>query len=160
MAAPSVRIAQSSAEVVWSAVLLGVGGLLLGLLLPTAAQWVLSLPWVPLQGPLELIQRIDAVVPVWVLPVVGVLAGAVLALVGAGQEPVVVVSERELVITRGDQRTRVARSQVGEVRVEGKHLVVRDHGDVELAHQRVSGDVAVLQDALRRHDWPSAGSVA
>ncbi|SDE00546.1 YqeB family protein [Auraticoccus monumenti] len=153
-----VRIGPTTSDLTAAAALLGAGGLLLGLLLPWLAALLLGLPWVPFQGPLELVRVLQDTVPVWVLPLVGLVGGGLLGWFGSADDPVVTVSARELVITQGSQRQRFARSQVAEVEVHEGHLVVRDAADVELTHEKVSGDVGALGEALRRFDWPTPTS--
>lgn len=44
-----------------------------------------------------------------------------------------------------------ALSQVHEAVIEGRHLSLRDEGDVDLVRERVEGTVPALVQALRRH---------
>jgi hypothetical protein len=151
------------ASVLVLAVTTGAGGGL-GALLPALTGWLLALPWVPLQGPLTLVDRLADAAPWWLLVVVAapwwllvVVAAVVGALAGLGtleQCTSATVTPREVVLVRGSRRRRWARAQVHEVVLEGRHLSLRDERDVDLVREAVDGSAAALAETLRRHGWP------
>ena len=128
-------------------------GAALGLLLPTLTGWALSLPWLPLQGPVRLLDQLGAVAPWWALVLVGLVAGTLVGLGLLDGFTTVTVTDREVVVVRGSERRRWARSQVHEAVVEGRHLSLRDERDVDLVRERVDGSIPALVEALRRHGW-------
>lgn len=128
------------------------GGVLV--VLPRAAEWLLGLPWVPFGGLLRLATEVDAYVAWWVLALVGLVAGVLVGLALVDQTTVVTVDDREIVITEGRKRVRLARAQVHRVVLDGRRLSLRDERDVDLASQTVDGEPAELTAALRRHGWP------
>lgn len=152
---PSTVIGLKRGDQVIVTLVLVVGGAALLAVLPLAADWLLSnLPWIPWQGPFELVLTGEEGLTRWGLAGIGAVLGLLLAFFVVADEPVVEISERHLLITKGDERHRYARSQVRAVGIEKKHLVVFDHDDVELLHLKVDRRddiVAALQD----HDWPS-----
>lgn len=142
-----------SSAVILSLGLGAVGFALLGFA-PRVTAWALSLPWVPFGGPLRVLQELGSTIPWWALGLAGLALGAALGLILYAAEPVISVSDRAIVITRGDHRTRVARSQVLTATIEDKHLVLRDQHDVELAYEKLdSGRQARVAEALDRHRW-------
>lgn len=142
----------TSAVVVAGAAMLGV---VVFAVLPRLTDSLLSLPWVPMAGPLRLIRSLDAQLASWLLPVIGLILGAAVGLFLLTQLVVVTVSEREIVITEGTKRTRLARSQVHWVGVEGRRLTLRNQEDVDLLDQKIDGEPPELVDALHRHGWPT-----
>lgn len=159
IARPSSGISETRiAEPLSTAVILAaIFGLLGGALLsagPQLANWALDLPWTPLAGPLRLVQEVGGFLPWWVLGLVGLVVG-----IGAGlflfhAEPVICVSDRAIVIVKGDSRSRAARSQVAEVSVHDRQLVIRDRDDVELVHQKLDRAMAArVVEALLHHGW-------
>ncbi|RCK70388.1 hypothetical protein DT076_06985 [Desertihabitans brevis] len=108
-----------------------------------------------MQSQAEVVQRVAEHVPVWVLPALGLVAGVVVGVLGTLDDPEVLVSAREIVVRKGDKRTRVARSQVAEAGVRDQHLVLFDAADSELLHQRVPGDPQAVERALQQHGWPA-----
>ncbi|MDG4764024.1 hypothetical protein O7632_07885 [Solwaraspora sp. WMMD406] len=140
--------------------LVGLGGAAGGLL-PPLAGWLLGLPWVPLAGPLRLIDALPRTPAV----VGGVVAGALvgLTLLGAvhASQLLVTVSRCELRIRHGEVDVTLHRSDIGAVFLEpGRsfladgRLVVLDRRGAELC-SRV-GDISAtrLADALRAHGYP------
>lgn len=123
--------------------------------LPAVAGWALNaLPWIPWQGPLELAVAAQEHLGVWGMAGLGAVLGLLLTFLALGDEPVVEISERHILVTKGDERHRFARSQVGLATVEGKNLLVHDPDDVELLHLKVDRrqDIA---DALQARGWPT-----
>lgn len=126
--------------------------------LPTLARWALTgLPWIPWQGPLELTVVAEEHLTLWGMAGIGLVLGAVLSLLVVAGEPVVEISERHILVTKGDERHRFARSQVGMAGVDGKHLVVHDRDDVELLHLKVDRRQEI-GDALTARGWPATGA--
>lgn len=136
------------------AVLLAGLGAALGALLKPFAGWALSLPWVPLGGPLRLI---DAVPPTPALiggVVLGIVAGLLLAAVGDAEHLYVVVTRDELTLRRGEFEAMVPRTAVGAVFLDGTRMVVLGHRGQELCSR--AGDLSAqrLATTLRSHGYP------
>lgn len=137
---------------------LGAAALLgfVGWTLPLLTQWATSLPWLAMQGPLELVRVAGDATPGWARVVAGSVIGAVVGLYLAAAATVITVSDRAIVIAKGSSRLRLARSQVHEAAVENKRLVLRDHTDVELSYEKIDGDATRLAEALVRYGWRDA----
>lgn len=130
-------------------------GLVVGWGLPRLAERLLdSLPWLPFQGPLTLLVELDQRLPTLLMAALGAVAGLLLGLVVIGDEPRITVGDAEIVVRKGERRTRFGRGQVGAVGIVDKHLVVRDHGDTEVLAIRVGGRQRIA-DALRERGWPA-----
>lgn len=125
-----------------------------GAALKPVAGWALTLPWVPLGGPLRLI---DAVPPVPALiggVLLGVVAGLVLAAADAAEHLYVVVDQERLTLCRGEVEASVPRTAVGWVFLDGDRLVVLGHRGEELCSQAGEVSAARLAGALRSHGYP------
>jgi len=81
--------------------------------------------------------------------VLGFLAGVLLI----HDEPILTISSSELLVCKGDRRHRFARAQVGAVGIINRHLVIRDHSNVELLYVKIDQRNRV-EAALRAGDWP------
>ena len=152
---PNDRIAASTATSTIVFSVATVLGLVVFAVLPRLADSLLSLPWVPMAGPLHLVRSLDARSAWWLLPVAGLVLGAAVGTFLLTQLVVVTVSEREIVVTEGRKRTRLARSQVHWGGTEGRRLTLRDKHDVDLLDQKIDGEPPELIDALHRHGWPT-----
>lgn len=130
-------------------------GVALGWLLPFLADWAVSLPWFPFQGPLELVASLPPL-PVTVGGLVlGVAAGVVLALVSEAEYTTVTVDDAQVTITREESAQVVERSAVTAVFLDEKALVLLGRATEELA--RGAGELpaeARLREAFLAHGYP------
>src|SRR4051812_6027841 len=136
--------------VVLGAPALGVG---LGLLLPRAARWLLTLSWVPLGGPLKLVSLLDHGWGAVAAPVVGGLLGVALAWVAFAESLTVTLTDREIRLVK-DQKTRVIPSvQVHTVFLDGKQLVILDPESRQLLRDRHEASGTRLAQAFHAHGY-------
>lgn len=136
-----------------------VGGLVLGLVLAWGLPWLSglagSLEWFPFRDVLRLIGRLSTEHPVvsimlWVaLPLAGMIGGVLL---GAAATTIR-VADGEIIISKDDDRTRVARAQVDRILLEGKQLSIRDDRDVDLVTTKLDVPVDEVVTALEVHGW-------
>ncbi len=121
--------------------------------LPRLAIWALiELPWVPWEGPLQLAVTAGQALTSWGMGILGAFAGSGLGLIILHGEPVVTISEHELVVTRGEKRRSFARTQVSTATVVGKKLVIKNPRSVELLYLKVNEPENVAK-ALREKGW-------
>ncbi|MFE0016539.1 hypothetical protein ACFWXH_16940 [Mesorhizobium sp. NPDC059054] len=120
--------------------------------LPDLAGWLLELPWVPWEEPLNLALTIGQKLSPWALAIIGGLLGLGGGFLIVHDEPTVSVSADELIVQRGDKRYRFARSQVRTAMISNKRLLVRDHDDVELLYIKLAQRREVA-GALREKGW-------
>ena len=142
------------AERYGAAVLLTGLGAGAGALLKPLAGWALMLPWVPLAGPLRLI---DALPPVPALiggVLLGIVAGLVLAAADAADHLYVAVDREWLRLRRGESEASAPRTAVGCVFLDGDRLVVLGHRGEELCSRAGDVSAARLAGALRSHGYP------
>lgn len=127
----------------------------LGWLLQSLAGWLVSLPWVPFEGPLRLIDRLpDPHATIGSL-VVGALGGLAIAYLGAREYVTVTIDHDQITTKQGDSTRVVGRGSVTAVFLDGKQLVLLDRSSRELLRQR--GDLPSakrLQAAFVAHGYP------
>jgi hypothetical protein len=126
-----------------------------GWLLKSLAEWATSLPWVPFQGPLELVASVpDPQATIGSLAL-GVAGGLVVAVLAEQDYVRVTVEDDQLTVTRGGSSRRVPRASVEAVFLDGKQLVLLGHETDEVV--REGGDLPDaerLQAAFRAHGYP------
>ena len=76
----------------WVIALFVLGGIALGILLPAIARWASDFPWVPFQGPLQLLGSFDQPWLVWGRPILGALIALGFALWVIIDSPVLVIT--------------------------------------------------------------------
>ncbi|MEF9907552.1 YqeB family protein [Streptomyces sp. P9-A2] len=127
-------------------VLAGAGvGWLVGFL----ADWLVTLPWAPLQGPAELV----ASIPAPGLPAAGSVAGLALGLVAQHEQLVIRLSGDRVVLTRKGRAQEFSHDAIAAVFRDGKQLVLLGHEGGELTRQECDLDMGRVADAFAEHGY-------
>ncbi|MGC0251963.1 YqeB family protein [Pseudactinotalea sp. Z1748] len=139
----------------WLTVLLfGALGLSVGLLVPLLANWAAEVPWMPFQGPLQLIGSFDHDWLTWGRPAIGAVLGLLVALFVLRVSPVLTLTDERIEIRAGDEVTVIEREKVDGVRRKGSNIVILSATGRELFHGEVEGSKDALREAFLRHDYP------
>ncbi len=142
----------------WVLGLFGGGGVLAGVLLPLVSRWASELPWVPFQGPLELLGSFDQAWLTWGRPALGLLLGLVLAAWVIADSPVLEIESTEIRVRRRGQVERVLqRSKVDSVHRRGGKVVIETAEGRKLFEGDVEGDKTAIRDAFLAHGYPWEG---
>jgi hypothetical protein len=120
-----------------------------GWLVGVLADWLVTLPWAPMQGPARLVASIPAP---W-LPVAGSVAGLVLGLVAQYEQLAIRLSDDRVVFTSKGREEEFARDTVAGAFQDGKHLVLLGHDGGELARQECDVDVGRVAGAFTAHGY-------
>lgn len=144
-------LGQPALTTVCTYVALGLAGAGVGWLIGPLADWLVTLPWAPLQGPAELVSSL----PAPALSTVGAVAGLVLGLVAQYEQLVVRLSDERVALTRKGRQQEFPRDAVATVFRDGGQLVLLGHGGGELTRQECDLDTGRLADAFteRGYAW-------
>lgn len=143
----------------WVLALFGLGGVAVGALLPVLAGWAARLPWVPFQGPLELLGSFDQTWLTWGRPVLGVVVGLTVAVWVILDSPVLDFHDDQIHVRRRGQVERIIeRVKVDSVYRRGSKIVVETATGRRLFEDEIEGDKDVLRDAFLSHGYPWEGS--
>lgn len=138
-----------------------VAGIVAGFVLPLLARWAAGLPWVPFQGPLELISSFDATWLVWGRPLIGALLGLAFGLYVVAGTPVLEIRDDALEVRRNGQVQRVIpRETVGGVHLRGSKTVVEAKEGRVLFEDDVEGGKDAIRQAFVDHGYPWEGGPA
>jgi hypothetical protein len=130
-------------------------GAVAGWLLKSAAAWAASLPWVPFQGPLELLASVPDPWATAGSLALGVAAGLAVAVLAERDYVRVAVADDQVTIAHGGSSRQVPRASTAAVFLDAKQLVLLGRSTEELA--RVGGDLpdaGRLEAAFRGHGYP------
>jgi hypothetical protein len=130
-------------------------GAVAGWLLKSLAEWATTLPWVPFQGPLELVASVPEPYATIGSLALGAAGGLVVAVLAEQDYVRVAVDDDEVTISRGGSSRRVPRASVAAVFLDGKQLVLLGHATEEL--DREGGDLPDgkrLQVAFEARGYP------
>lgn len=130
-----------------------VAGAGLGWLVKALAGWASTLPWVPFQGPLELIASLPEPWVTLGALVVGAVAGLVLAFIAHQENLAVTVTADTVTLKRGEHTREIAAGSVGGVFVDDKCLVLLGRDTGELARERSDLGTPRLRDAFTAHGY-------
>ncbi|MFE4057312.1 hypothetical protein ACFXP3_13620 [Streptomyces sp. NPDC059096] len=130
-------------------VLVGAG---LGWLVAPLARWLTTLPWVPFQGPVELV----ASIPAPVLSAVGAVAGLVIMLAFHHQQLVIRLSDDRVVLIRKGGEQAFPRDAVAMAFRDGDQLVLLGQDTGELARHGCDLKADRVADAFKEHGYPWA----
>lgn len=145
---------------VWVLVLFGIGGIALGFLLPLLATWAAKLPWMPFQGPIELLGSFDDTWLVWGRPLIGLALGLALAIWVIADSPVLRIgADRIEVRRRGETQRVIERAKVDSVHRRGSTVVIETPGGRTLFKGDVEGDRGQIRDAFVDLGYPWEGPV-
>ncbi len=124
-------------------------------LLKLAAEWLVTLRWVPFKGPLELIDSIPEPAATLGALGVGLVIGVLLALTAHSESLTVEVSDEQVTLTDGENRTSTfPREQVSAVFRDKNRLVLLGPDTGELARKTHDLSVAQLEETFRAHGYP------
>jgi len=142
----------------WVAALCGGGGVALGALIPILARWVATLPWAPLQGPIELLGSTSQPWLAWGRPVLGLAVGLAMAAWIVVDSPVLDIHDHEIHVRRRGQVERVIeRAKVDAVYRRGSKLVIETDTGRPLFEGEIEGDEAAVRDVFVTHGFPWEG---
>ncbi|MCO1598008.1 hypothetical protein M8C17_22935 [Micromonospora sp. RHAY321] len=124
-----------------------------GGLLALAAGWVAGLPWAPLQGLFELLDRLPQPQATAGTAGVGALAGLVVAGIGTAERLIVTVDAAQVRLRRAGKDRHVSRAETRVVFVDDGHLVLLDADNAELTREPTDLPADRLAAAFRTHGW-------
>ncbi|MEU8780319.1 hypothetical protein [Streptomyces sp. NPDC048637] len=131
-------------------VLVGAGA---GWLVKVLAEWLVTLPWAPMQGPAKLLTSIPEPWLTVGLLSVGAALGLVLALMAQHEELAVAVSNERVALTRRARGQEFAHDRVVQAFLDGKQLVLLGGDNGELAREACELNAQRVADAFRAHGY-------
>jgi len=147
------------AGTVWVLALLSLGGLALGALLPVLAGWAEDVPWMPFQGPLELLGSFDEPWLTWGRPAVGLLAGLGFALWTISDAPVLEIDPEQILVRRHGQVERVIeRTKVAAVYPRRSDIVLETDSGRKLFEGDIEGGRSAIRSAFVDNGYPWEGA--
>jgi hypothetical protein len=129
-------------------------GALLGWGLVALLDWLLGLPWIPMRGPLTLLDSVPDAIALPALIGLGIVAGVLFGVYALQDELFVTVDDHEVRLKHGDADRRLPRTAVHAVFLDRKDLVLLGDDGNELAREKTDRPAARLAEAFTRHGYP------
>ncbi len=134
---------------------------LLGVVLPYLANLAADAPWVPFEGPIELLASFDEPWLVWGRPVIGLILGLGFAGWVVVSSPVLHLSNDDIrVECRGQIERVIQRETVAAIHRRGSKVIIETANGRELFNDEIEGDKVAIRDAFVRHAYPWEGDTA
>ena len=149
-----VRLGLSTGDAVSLLVIAPVVGMGIGVGLPWVAEWAENLPWVPFQGPLQLLASIDKTWGIAFGVVAGLVLGAALAVNTIRDTTRVTIAPDEVSLQRNGDTRRITCTDIAAVFLDGKQLVLTDDATRELAREEIDADAGRIEQAFRSYGNP------
>ncbi|WP_236707848.1 YqeB family protein [Brevibacillus choshinensis] len=129
-------------------------GLILGYFIPSIAKWAIQLPWIPFQGPLELIAHFHENWVVFVTTILGLIAGIWLSVEVMKDSLVITVSDDKVSLKIKGTVQNISRVDVASAFIDGKKVVLLGSTGNELARETYESAPADVARAFVKHDYP------
>ncbi|MFE1175983.1 hypothetical protein [Streptomyces sp. NPDC058773] len=145
------------AQPAWTAVLLHLvlvlSGAGLGLMVKLLAEWLVTLPWAPMQGPAKLLTSVPEPWLTVGLLSAGAVLGLIVALIARYEELSVTVADERMTLTRKGSSQEFAHDRVDRAFLDGRQLVLLDGDGGELARESCDVDARRLAGTFRMHGY-------
>ncbi|GAA2675095.1 MULTISPECIES: hypothetical protein [Actinosynnema] len=146
------------AEPTWQVSLIWVGFPVVGAvalwLLKLAAKWILSLPFVPFDGPLRLLNVVPEPWGTIGVIAIGAVLGLVVSFIAAHERLSVAVRDDNAVFYRGGKSRTFDRTKISGVFLDGKDLVLLGLNSEELARDKSDLIAENIANAFQSHGYP------
>jgi hypothetical protein len=129
-------------------------GLALGWFLPALVRWLLELPWVPLEGPLRLLDKIPEPWLQLGAAGLGLLAGVWIGVAAIVEALALTVSDQQVELRINGTTRTFTRDRVGAAFLDGKRLVLLDSATLELAREKPEVSAKAVAEGFRAHGYP------
>ncbi|RSN50941.1 YqeB family protein [Actinomadura sp. WAC 06369] len=126
----------------------------LGFLVGPLADWLVKLPWAPMQGPAELVASIPSP---WLITA-GALAGLAIGFIAHFEQLTLRLVDDRVMLNRKGRDHEFARADVASAFRDGKHLVILGHSGAELFREECGLDFDGVAGAFTAHGYVWAGS--
>src|SRR5690625_4664728 len=129
-------------------------GALLGWFVPTIANWLIKIPFIPFKGPLEWITTLEGYwIPI-IGMVVGIIAGFIFTLYAFHETLKVTISDSEVKLAVKEKVEIIMKKDIYTVFMEEKQLILLGANGVELYRGQPETKKGLIEDAFKRHDYP------
>ncbi|WP_404450688.1 DUF308 domain-containing protein [Virgibacillus necropolis] len=135
-------------------ILFGALGLILGYFLPRIAAWALTLPWVPFQGPIELINSFSGPLLDVIMSLIGLIAGFAIAYISIRESLIVTVTDQETQLDKDGNKQTIVLKSIDTVFSEDKQLVFLDTSGREIAREKTDENAEHYSNAFKKHGYP------
>lgn len=138
-------------------ILYGVFGavrLVIGYFLPRIAAWAVTLPWLPFEGLIKLINSFNGPWLTIIMAVLGLIAGLVIAYIAIKESLIITITDQEVQLKKDENTQTIALKDIDTVFFDGKQLVILGISGFELAREKNDESAIQVAKAFKKHGYP------
>lgn len=140
-------------------VTLAIIGLLIGYFFHQLAKWALSLPWIPLEGPLRLVASFHGSPVKFITALLGLIAGIWFAHSIIKLLLTVHITDDSVELLKGKHVQTINSEDIALVFIDHKRLVLLGTDGYELAREEIDEKPKIIEQAFKKHYyiWSAEG---
>lgn len=131
-------------------------GAILGYFIPAIAAWALTLPWIPFEGPIKIINSFNGFWLPIILAVVGLIAGVVIAFISINEMLIITITDQEVQLEKDGDQQIIKLKDINRLFFDKKQLVVLGKSGYELARAKSDESGTKVSNAFQSHGYPWA----
>ncbi|MED4728538.1 DUF308 domain-containing protein [Aneurinibacillus migulanus] len=132
----------------------GAVGLVIGYFLPRIAAWAVTLPWLPFEGLIKLINSFNGPWLTIIMAVLGLIAGLVIAYIAIKESLIITITDQEVQLKKDENTQTIALKDIDTVFFDGKQLVILGISGFELAREKNDESAIQVAKAFKEHGYP------
>lgn len=138
---------------------LAIIGLLIGYFFHQLAKWALSLPWIPLEGPLRLVTSFHGSPVKFITALLGLIAGIWFAHSIMKLLLTVQITNDSVALMKGKHVQTINSEDIALVFIDHKRLVLLGTDGYELAREEIDEKPKIIEQAFKKHHylWSAEG---
>ncbi|WP_373284325.1 YqeB family protein [Virgibacillus oceani] len=129
-------------------------GLVLGYFIPSIAAWALTLPWIPFEGPIKIINSLNGFWLPIILAVLGLIAGFVLAFIAIKELLIITITDHEVQLKKDGYKQIIPLKDIETLFFDGKQLVILGKSGYELFRDKYDDKTDPVAMAFEKHGYP------
>lgn len=144
----------SAGEKVIIAIIPPLLGALLGWFVPTVADWVIKIPFIPFEGVFKWVTTLESDWVSIIAAILGVLAGVFFVLYAFSESLKIIITDEEVkLIIKGSVKI-IHKEELSAIYMEGKHVVFLTTDGTELFRGQPESKKELISEAFRQHRYP------
>lgn len=129
-------------------------GIILGYFIPIIANWANQLPWIPFQGPIQLIVSIEEKWVVIITAILGLMGGIWLTIAAFRDALTIVITNDEVHLEIKESVRTFSIADITSIFLEDKKLVLLGKSGVELARETYDSSSDKIEQGFIKHGYP------
>ena len=127
---------------------------LIGWFSPVIAEWVLTLPIVPMEKLISLIASFNSLWVSIVATVIGIIVGVLLTAIIFDESLEVTVSDQNLQLKLGDKVETIEKKDISTIYIENKQLIILGQNSDELYQEVIETKLDSVREAFYQYQYP------